>query len=240
MNCGKCQESISQFLDGELDEAMSSSIRLHLIDCPDCAKVCEDFAAILDSCRTADADELLPPNPQALWCRINNIIESEIEEPVPPPDEAESPRHWNFSFAQVASAVLGVAIISSLLTIVGIRNYIEPSPDDFTTRSAESQTTIEKVLSKVGLIESPQEARERRIREQQAAIDYWNKRVQLRKAQWDDRLREAFDRNLAEIDQAVHEYTLILEKDPNDELSGEMLDAALDDKMNLLRQFSQL
>ena len=66
------------------------------------------------------------------------------------------------------------------------------------------------------------------------------KRAQARRVQWDNKMRDAFDRNLNEIDQAVNEYTMILQQDPQDELSGEMLDSALDDKMKLLREFSEL
>jgi hypothetical protein len=142
--------------------------------------------------------------------------------------------------SQSIAALAGVAVISSLLTIVGIRNYFEPRGDDFTSRSASSQTTFEKLMSKVGLIDTPQQARQRRHKEQQAAIDYWNKRVQARKSQWDNKIRDAFDRNLNEIDQTVSEYNLILQKDPQDDLSGEMLDSALTDKMNLLREFADL
>lgn len=239
MNCTECQEMISLFLDGELDETSSSSVRTHLTVCAECAKVCEDFASILDNCDAVDIDEAFPPNPDALWCRISNTIESEIK-PATHIEPEPNRSRWQFSFSQITSAVLGIAVISSLLTIVAIRNYSEPASADFTTRSTESQTTFERVLAKVGLIETPQEARDRRLREQQAAIDYWDKRVRARRAQWDQRMREAFDRNVAEIDQAVNEYSVILESNPEDELSGEMLDAALNDKMNLLRQFSQL
>ena len=56
MNCGQCQELISVFLDGELDEAASAGIRDHLTLCTPCAKVCEDLAAILGSCTELDAD----------------------------------------------------------------------------------------------------------------------------------------------------------------------------------------
>lgn len=233
---------MSAFLDGDLDSISSSNVQTHLTLCIECAKLCEDFTEILLNCSIHDIDEVVPPNPEALWCRINNIIEADIK-----PEKAESAplteqkqRRFQFSFVQAGSAVLGIALISSLLTIVGIRNYFEPSADDFTTRSSDTQTTFEKILSKVGLADTPQESRERRIREQNAAIGYWNQRVQARRAQWDKRMREAFDRNMIEIDQTVNEYTMILEKDPQDELSGEMLDAALNDKMNLLRQFSGL
>jgi len=147
---------------------------------------------------------------------------------------------WHLSFAQLASAVLGIAVISSLLTIVGIRNYTQPRGDDYTSRSADSQTTFEKVLAKVGLIDTPQKARQRRIKEQQAAIDYWNKRVAERRVMWDKNLRDTFDRNMNVIDSAVDEYTLILQNDPQDDLSGEMLDSALNEKMRLLREFSEL
>lgn len=239
MNCGECQESISIFLDGELDENRAAAIRSHFALCADCAKLCEDFAAILETCRDAAPAEIIPPNSQALWCRINNLIETEIK-PEPKTEEQARGGFWRFSFLQAGSAVIGIALISSLLTTVAIRNYIEPSGDDFTSRSNASQTTFEKVLSKVGLTDTPQQARERRVREQQAVIDYWNQRVSNRRAQWDVKIREAFDRNLNEIDQAVHEYTLILQNDPQDELSGEMLDSALSEKMNLLREFSDL
>jgi len=242
MNCGECQENISVFLDNELGESASASIRSHLSLCTECAKVCEDFAAILESCRVEKPSEILPPNSQALWCRISNTIESEIK-PVPRAAETRKGwfgRVWQVSFSQAGSAVLGIALISSLLTIVGIRNYFEPSAEDFTSRSGASQTTFEKVLSKVGLTDTPQEARMRRFMEQRAAIEYWNQRAQQRRVQWDNNMRDAFDRNLNEIDQAVSEYTTILQEDPQDDLSGEMLDSALNEKMNLLRAFSDL
>ncbi len=229
------------FLDGELDAARAADLRVHLAGCPECAALCGDFAAILDTCHSTDPAEILPPNSQALWCRINNLIENEpAAEKRDEKSKAALERGWRFSFSQIGFAVAGIALIASLLTIVGIRNYIEPTGEDYTSRSSATQTTFEKILSKIGIIDTPEEARARRLNEQRAVIEYWNKRVQSRKAQWDSRLREAFDRNLNEIDRAVDEYTLLLEKNPQDELSGEMLDSALNEKMNLLRQFSEL
>lgn len=240
MTCEGCQENLSLFLDNELDEKTSLAVQTHLSFCADCAKVCEDFALILDSCKADLPAELPPPNAEALWCRINNIIESEVNsQPVP----EEKPRGWfsrGFTLSQLASAAVAIALISSLLTIVGVRNYFEPTGEDFSSRSDATQTTFEKVFSKIGLIETPQASRLKRLKEQQAAIEYWNKRVQVRRAQWDGKMREAFDRNLNEIDEAVTGYTIMLEKNPQDGLSSEMLDSALDEKMNLLRAFAEL
>lgn len=240
MKCEECQESISQFLDNELEESQASIVRQHLALCGPCAKVYADFASILDVCHAEQPAELVPPNSQALWCRINNIIESDVK---PEPAVEEQPvkkGRWHLTFPQLASAVLGIAVVSSLLTVVGIRNYTQPRTDDYTTRSSDSQTTFEKLMAKVGLADTPQKARERRIKEQQAAIEYWNQRVAARRVMWDRNVSDAFDRNMHEIDSAVNEYTLILQKDPQDDLSGEMLDSALNEKMNLLREFSEL
>ena len=241
MNCTECQENISCYLDGGLHEPDAASMRTHLSICAACAKLCEDFSVILSSCRDSVPSEILPPNSQALWCRIHNLIESEIKpEPLAEPKKGWFSRGWNLTFSQAGAAVLAIAIISSLLTVVGIRNYFEPSSDDFTSRSAASQTTLEKILSRFGLTDTPQQARDRRIREQQAAIEYWTNRVHERRGQWNVKMRDAFDRNLHLIDESVSEYTTILQENPDDDLTGEMLDTILNDKMDLLREFSDL
>ena len=185
MECDECKNLISVLLDNELEETQASAVRMHLAVCTECAAVCEDFASILDVCTTESPSELVPPNSQALWCRINNIIESEAKPASPPAVQKSRRPFWHLSFAQLTAAVLFIAVISSLLTIVAIRNYMQPGTADFTTRSAATQTTFEKVLSKVGLLETPRQARDRRLREQQAAIEYWNARVQTRRVQWD-------------------------------------------------------
>jgi hypothetical protein len=248
MNCEHCQELISVFLDNDLDEPRSNIVREHLAICEACSKVCEDLAMIMDFCQLEQDEATLPPNPQALWCRINNIIESEVQaefvkeckEKIEAPADVRSgwlPRRWNFSFSQLASAVLGIAILSSLLTVIGIKSFSAPN-DNFAVNA--EPTMLDRVLGKIGLTETPQKKRERVIKEREVAIDYWNKRVDARRTQWNAHLREAFDRNLNEINQVVNEYTLILQENPQDELSVEMLDSALNEKMELLREFSEL
>ncbi|HRH45941.1 MAG TPA: zf-HC2 domain-containing protein, partial [Pyrinomonadaceae bacterium] len=233
MNCEQCQELLSEFIDGELREKVAAEVETHLSLCAECAELHEDFAGILGFCeKKGVTEETAPPNAQAMWCRINNVIEAEIKPEIVKESEQVKAKNriWSFSFSQIATALVGIAIISSLLTFIGIKNVSEPS--DISSSSAQSQTLFEKVLSKVGLADTPKQARERRIREQQAAIDYWNKRVEARRTQWTRNLREAFDRNLQEIDQVVNEYTQILEENPQDDLSSEMLDSALNEKMN--------
>lgn len=250
MNCEHCQELISAFLDNELDEKISANVQTHLGVCAECAKVCEDFAVLLDVCHFEETvEEIIPPNSHALWCRISNVIETDVKAELKAEEQKKHQEEvkqgwfskvWQLSFSQVASAVLGIALISSLLTIVGIKNYNSARSNDFSANVSAPPSFLDRTLAKFGLIESHQQIRERKILEQKAAIEYWNNRVQQRRLQWDANLRQAFDRNLNEIDQAVNEYTLILQENPQDELSGEMLDTTLNEKMELLREFSDL
>ncbi len=225
-------------MDNDLDESRAAAVREHLAVCGECTRVCEDLASIVDVCHTGSPADILPPNSQAMWRRINNVIESDAKAAAPVVPQRG--RIWRLSLPQLAVAVIAIAVISSLLTIVGIRNYVQPTADDLAGRPAASQTLFERALSKIGLVETPLQVRERRVREQKAAIAYWNDRVQARRIQWDRHTREAFDRNLQVIDEALTSYTTTLERNPDDELSGEMLDSVLSDKMNLLRDFSEL
>ncbi len=247
MNCEQCQELISAFLDRDLEEKVSTNVRTHLAACEKCAKICEDFAAVLDFCQFEDS---MPPNPKALWCRINNLIETEV---IPEKTREDIEKQasagwfsrfwknsWQLSFSQVLAAFFGIALISSLLTVVGIQNYSKPREVAAADSVAVQPTLLDSVLSRIGLIETPQQARERRIKEQQLAIEYWRKRVEQRRGQWDAELREAFDRNLNEINQVVYQYDRILKENPQDEISSEMLDSALSEQMELLREFSEL
>lgn len=244
MNCENCQELLSEFIDGELEDKVAAEIESHLGLCNECAELHEDFAGILLICdKKVITEDTAPTNPQAMWCRINNIIEAEIKTELAKEEKvqiekssAENRRFWSFSFSQIFASIVGIAVISSILTFVGLRNS---SVTEISNQSGQP-TLFEKALSKIGLAETPQQVRERRMREQEVAIDYWNKRVESRRNQWDKNIREAFDRNLREINQVVTEYHEILEANPQDDLSGEMLDSAMKEKMDLLREFSEL
>ncbi len=244
MNCDKCQELLSDFIDNELEEKVSLEMEVHLDECFECSELHRDFSGILIMCEKKEvAEETVSPNPDAMWCRINNIIEAEIKPEIIKEREKVNKgwfsgrRIWSFSFGQVAASIVGIAVISSVLTFVGLKNT--SVPEEIVSNSAPP-SLFQRALTKIGLADSPQKAREKRLLEQQIAIDYWNKRVEARRVQWDKNLQEAFDRNVREINQIVAEYELILEDNPHDELSSEMLDSALNDKVELLREFSDL
>jgi hypothetical protein len=79
-----------------------------------------------------------------------------------------------------------------------------------------------------------------RTRQQQQMIDYWNQRVEMNKVRWSPQMRATFDRNLRVIDQAVNDSLSELSKNPHDEVSEEMLNAALSEKLAILKEFADL
>ena len=143
----------------------SLNVQTHLTVCAECAKVCEDFASILDFCGETPADEILPPNPQALWCRISNIIESEVEAEIKK-DKAETEPmpekkglfggSWQLSFSQMAFG--SSRNRSDQFAFDDCRN----SKLFFAVRTIlrqirRNEVIFQKVLGKIGLVETPQE-----------------------------------------------------------------------------------
>ncbi len=134
--------------------------------------------------------------------------------------------------------MIAITIISSLLTVVAVKNF--SGPEDSLAGYEAEPSMFEKVLASVGMSETPAERANRRLKERKSAIDYWTNRVSKRRVEWDTDTRVTFDRNMDVIDKAVKQYTRILKENPQDEISTEMLDSALNEKMELLREFSEL
>ncbi len=177
-----------------------------------------------------------PPNERALWLRIRNVIEAEqaaatVAAPAPPVNRSVWPawlnRSWELSVPQLAAAFAAIVVVASLATVVGIRRW-----DSTVTGTAAWRLLARSAAGATNVRD--------RISQQQQAISYWNQRVELNKARWNQRLRDTFDRNVQVIDQAVNDSLNELNRNPHDEVSEERLNAALNEKLALLKEFSEL
>ncbi|HKZ77372.1 MAG TPA: zf-HC2 domain-containing protein [Pyrinomonadaceae bacterium] len=238
MNCEKCQELLSDLLDGSLSRKDELNLNLHLEDCLDCVEVRTDLKAIVEFCREHRGEYEAPPNAQALWFRIRNLIEAEVSPARIRPDLTTREkggwsgwlgRSWELSLPQLASLVAAIVVVVSLTTIVGVRrwesegvNGSSPISDPVTALSAARSNITQRLL------------------QQRQTIDYWNQRVELNKARWSPQMRETFDRNMRVIDQAVADSLNGLNQNPHDEVSEEMLNAAMNEKLSLLKEFADL
>ena len=227
MNCETCQELIQDLIDGSITQRDEFTLNTHLKDCLNCDSVRQDLASIVGFCRTQRGQYEAPPNEQALWLRIRNSIEAEIPTRVTTNPESRSffsrwmDRSWELSLPQLASSAVAIVLLVSLATVVGLRRWggyrVPPSMPE-----VEASNIAD------------------RFSQRRQVIDYWNQRVELNKARWSAEMRETFERNMKVIDQTVADSLNELQRNPHDEISEQMLNESLNDKLALLKEFSDL
>jgi hypothetical protein len=229
MNCETCQELIHDLLDGSISQMDESTLNTHLRQCLDCDTVRQDLASIVGFCRTQRGQYEAPPNELALWLRIRNVVEAESSSRVAVKSEPRRSflgglmgRSWELSLPQLAGLVAAIVLFVSLATVVGVRRWggVEAGP----------VTPVEAQASNVN----------DRVWQRRQAINYWNQRVELNKMRWSAEMRETFDRNMKVIDEAVTSSLNELNRNPHDEVSEQMLNESLNDKLALLKEFSEL
>lgn len=226
MNCEICQELIQDLIDGTISQRDESILNTHLKECLDCESVRRDLASIVGFCQTQRGYYEAPPNERALWLRIRNVIEAETPAGVAVNSE---PRRsflsrltgysWELSLPQLAALAAAIILFVSLGTTVALRRW-EGVPAPETQVEASNAND--------------------RVWQRRQAISYWNQRVELNKARWNPELRETFERNLKVIDEAVASSLNELNRNPHDEISEQMLNEALNDKLALLKEFADL
>src|ERR1041385_7592961 len=129
MNCETCQELIHDLIDGSISRSDESTLNTHLTECLDCNSVRQDLASIVDFCRTQRGYYEAPPNEQALWLRIRNVIEA--EDPGTVANTKPQPsflgrlmgRSWELSLPQLAASTVAIVLLVSLVTVVGLRRF---------------------------------------------------------------------------------------------------------------------
>ena len=235
MNCEKCQELLSDLLDGGLTPARRAEMNAHLDACFGCATVREELSSIIGVAHDSRAVPSAPPNERALWLRIRNSIEAESEAAASAASRAarsSAPARESFwsrlaqrrlvlSLPQAATAAAGVAVAVALATVLGMQGLVgERQPGQ--TPAPRAAAPGPRQNSDVMMIE------------------YLKQRVDERKGRWDPRMRQAYEQNMSVIDQTVNEMLQDLDRRPHDEVSERAYNAAMRDKIELLKDFSEL
>jgi hypothetical protein len=229
MNCETCQELIHDLIDGSISQTDEFTLNTHLKQCLDCESVRQDLASIVGFCRTQRGQYDAPPNERALWLRIRNVVEAEIPGRVaatPAPRRSFIGRlmghTWELSLPQLAASAVAIMLVVSLVTVVALRRsagYAVPTTVTQVAASSENDQVWQR---------------------QQQVISYWNQRIEVNKVRWSPEMRATFDRNMKFIDEAVANALEDLKRNPHDEVSEQMLNEALNDKLTLLQDFSDL
>jgi hypothetical protein len=251
MNCEECQELLSDFLDGDLTGEGHASLSAHLEECLSCLGARDELHSIVSFCRDCRGEEATPPNERALWIRIRNTIEAEqgaaartaAAAAAGPARNAQPKsrwsrfmdRSWELSFSQMTGAIAAIAIAVALATVFGMRTM-----QGGVGQNRQETLAVGRSQPVQPMTPSAVDATDDRMRQQQLAIEYWNQRVEQRKARWNPQIREAFERNVSVLDQTVEDSRRVLSQNPHDEVYEEMLNTALNDKMELLKEFSDM
>jgi len=229
MNCEQCQELIHDLVDGSISQRDELTLNTHLKQCLDCDSVRQDLTSILSYCQMHRGEYEAPPNEQALWLRIRNVIEAENGGVVAARTESREPsflgrlmgRTWELSLPQLASLAAAIVLLVSLTTVVGLRRW-DSAPVSDPVPEAQASNVNDRIFQR------------------RQVINYWNQRVELNKTRWSPDMRDAFERNMKVIDEAVANSLNELNRNPHDEVSEQMLNEALNDKLALLKEFSDL
>ena len=257
MNCNKCSELLDDFLGGTLSGEDDQLFNEHLHDCLSCASVREDVHQIIEVARAErGAAHAAPPNTAALWARIVNEIESEQQATRKVAAAAGGGataraggevgfwartlnKRWELSFAQLSAAVASIAVVVAISTALGVRR-LPNSGNAPMANTAGVELNLASAPTGGATLRSAAFNPEDYVRQQQSSLQYLQQRIEYRKARWSRRDLETFDRAMLTIDEAVNDSLNELRRNPHDEVSEEMLNSALRDKMELLRDFSQL
>jgi anti-sigma factor RsiW len=230
MNCEKYQDLLSDLIDGSLTPTICEEVEAHLNACAPCAEASTDLQAIVAYCREHRGEYEAMPNERAMWLGISNVIEAELASTKPAAVPAGAGwwfrltnRSWQLTFPQLATSIAATVVVAVLLTFAAMRVV---NKDGIRTGGVTIGNNVSDVHD--------------RYRQQEQMIAYWNKRVELNKARWTQQMREAFDRDMAVYDGTVNEAMGRLNQNPHDEVSEDVLNAALNDKIALLKEFGDL
>ena len=228
MNCEKCQNLLSDFLEGALSDGERAAVSAHLELCPACAAARADFLSIIGAAAEAHEHLYAPADEHALWLRVRGSVEADRRALAASAARAGFwsrllERRWQFTLPQLATSAAAFAVAIAFVTTLGVQ-YLTADRD----RDVRATRAVEAAHYP-----------EVHLRPHQASLRYWQQRVEMRKASWNPRMRDSFDRTLSALDTTVNESLRDLQQNPHDEVAEEMLNSALRDKIDLLREFGE-
>ncbi len=160
----------------------------------DCDSVRQDLTSIVSYCQMHRGEYEAPPNTQALWLRIHNVIEAENGSRAVAYAKSRQPSFfsrlmghtWELSLPQLAASAVALVLVVSLATVVGLRRL----------SATEGVTAADTQVDDAYSVSD-------RVWQRQQAMNYWEQRVKQNRARWSQVERDAFDRNLKVIDEDV-------------------------------------
>jgi len=235
MSCQRHQQNLSDYIDGLLSVPEQAELRAHLDACLDCRAICDDLIAIRDACRNLPEYE---PSPR-VWERISAAIAADPSGGVNSPAGYARTLSWGRSFRPYF-AVAAALLVAVLAGVTFLSRSFRGGPPTLTqnpiTNWDAQQMRIGIEPTGLLLLHKPTveiEMVEERIRELEQEIA-------RKRSGWAPDVQRLFERNLAIIDQCIARCRQAAEQTPSDPIVKELYLAAMQAKLEMLRQFVAL
>jgi hypothetical protein len=219
MGCSKCEELLSDYLDGLLELGERAGVERHLAECSGCRILRDDLLQIIHFSRNLP---LHTPS-TAVWAGIHAQIEAGGVGSRWWPRVAE--RHFTFTARQLAVAAAALLLAFAATVFVARSNAIRDESGSSTERTADSrQLHTESISAAISEIEQ--------------RVGRLEANVEQRRIGWNADLQTAFDRQMLYVDQSLAECRQGLRANPYDEVCQDLMLTAYREKVRLLEGFS--
>lgn len=213
MKCPTAKKWISEYIDGDLDNAKKAELDKHCAQCADCQKLLAHFQTISAGAR--ELDTYSPP--ESTWGKIQEKMTSEEHEVLTLTPRKQS---W-FSLPRlsyVLSALL-IVVFLSLVFVYGPRYWF-------------GQAIVPELENQSYTLAKLEEAEHH----YQLAIKALNEAAKAQEERLDPQVAEVFRTNLELIDRSIDACRQAVLSDPNDIESRKYLLAAYKEKTDLLNE----
>jgi len=241
MLCSKYQEKLSDYIDGLLSLPEQNETEMHLSECAGCRAIYEDLVSICEASRNLPDYE---PSP-LVWERISAAIASESvgmrilgsRLSISKLFSGHTLRLlYQPSFA--TAAVLLIAVIVGSIMIYRAPHSRSPQPGSNQSVNWGLSEKAKLGIQPTGLLilHKPAidvETVQQRIRELQAQIE-------VKRKSWNPEIQLLFKRNVEIVDQRIARYHEALARNPGDPVARELYLAALEAKLEMLKQFAEM
>lgn len=222
MGCNQFEEMISDYIDGALETGEQAVIERHLADCESCRALRDDLLQLVHFSR--HLPEHTPSS--TVWTAIQTQVKSErrvgLRQRVARWLARLEERNFILSLPQLAAGAVALILVALVVSVV-LRSEAQQSAE---TASVSGSSAISK-----NLLSYPD------LQQIEERISQLESSVEQRKASWTPDLRQAFERNLAYVNQSLIECRQQISGHPEDKVSEELMLNAYREKVRLLEGF---
>ncbi|MBX7222480.1 MAG: zf-HC2 domain-containing protein [Blastocatellia bacterium] len=229
---------LSDYLDGEVEAACAFEIEQHLSQCAACRTLHAEL------CQLVEAGQMLIPQMGGPSLTTHKVPPQKLATAT----VSSWSETWVHSFLNryveirltMPQFLAAVGLSLGIVTAIGwtlVQNSYQPGSVLSHMTSVSKDTGSQAKMVAFDPPAAPAQVERAVLIE---SIGRLTKSLDRRKMNWNPQIRRVFERNMAIIDQSLEECAAVLQENPHDAETEEMLLAAYREKLRLLQEFAAL